>query len=71
MSLGTLVYITLLIVVGYLIIGAGFCYVFITFTDGEIEDYLFALLIFWPITVLIGAVFQLIHFVIAAFKGEF
>lgn len=37
--------------------------------DGDADDYLFAFLIFWPIT-LIGAVFQLIHFVIAAFKGE-
>lgn len=71
MSLGTLVYITLLIVVGYLIIGAGLCYAFITFTDGEIEDYLFALLIFWPITVLIVGIWQSIHFIKNTFRGEY
>lgn len=38
--------------------------------DKNTDNYELALIIFWPITILIGAMFQLIHFVIAAFKGE-
>lgn len=36
----------------------------------NIDNYELALIIFWLIAILIGAVFQLIHFVIATFKGE-
>lgn len=49
----------------------GFCYAFTIFTDGEIEDYLFALLIFWPITVLIVGILQSIHFIKNTFRGEY
>lgn len=39
--------------------------------DGDIDDYLFAFLIFWPIALLVASVFQLIHFIKAIFKGEY
>lgn len=58
--------------IGFLYLGIGFLiYGFETIVmDKNTDDYELALIIFWPITILIGAVFQLIHFVIAAFKGE-
>lgn len=71
MNLATLGYITLLIIISYLIIGAGFCAAFVTFTNGEIEDYLFALLIFWPIAVLIVGILQSIRFIKNTFRGEY
>ena len=36
----------------------------------NVDDYELALIILWPLALLIGAVFQLIHYIIAAFKGE-
>ena len=38
--------------------------------DKNTDNYELALIILWPVSLLIGAVFQLIHFVIAAFKGK-
>lgn len=38
--------------------------------DKNTDNYELALIILWPVSLLIGAVFQLIHFVIATFKGE-
>lgn len=60
------------IFIGVLYLGIGFLiYGFETIVmDKNTDKYVLALIIFWPITILIGAVFQLIHFVIAAFKGE-
>ena len=58
--------------IGFLYLGIGFLiYGFETIVmDKNTDDYELALIIFWPITILIGAVFQLIPFVIAAFKGD-
>lgn len=39
--------------------------------DGDIDDYLFAFLLFWPIALLVASVFQLINFAKAMFKGEY
>lgn len=60
------------IFIGVLYLGIGFLiYGFETIVmDKNMDDYELALIIFWPIAILIGAVFQLIHFVIATFKGE-
>ncbi|WP_456074155.1 hypothetical protein [Holdemanella biformis] len=38
--------------------------------DKNTDNYELVLIILWPVSLLIGAVFQLIHFVIATFKGE-
>lgn len=61
------------IFIGLAYLGIGFLiYVFETIEmDKNTDNYELVLIIFWPITILIGAVFQLIHFVIATFKGEF
>lgn len=60
------------IFIGFLYLGIGFLiYGFETIVmDKNMDNYELALIIFWPITILIGAVFQLSHFVIATFKGE-
>lgn len=39
--------------------------------DGDVDDYLFAFLIFWPIALLVASVFQLIHFIERMFKGDY
>ena len=39
--------------------------------DGDVDDYLFAFLIFWPIALIIVSVFQLIHFIKRVFKGKY
>lgn len=39
--------------------------------DGDIDEYLFAFLLFWPIALLVASVFQLIHFIKRMFKGEY
>lgn len=63
-------FICLLLVGAYVAIGF-LVYGFETIVmDKNTDDYELALIIFWPIAILIGAVFQLIHFVIAAFKGK-
>ncbi len=58
--------------IGFLYLGIGFLiYGFETIVmDKNTDNYELALIIFWPITILIGAVFQLIHFIIATFKGK-
>lgn len=58
--------------IGFLYLGIGFLiYGFeTTVMDKKTDDYELAFLIFWPLVLVIGAVFQLIHFVIATFKGE-
>lgn len=39
--------------------------------DEDIDDYLFAFLLFWPIVLLVASVFQLIHFIERMFKGDY
>ena len=68
---GDTIFICLLLVGAYIVMGL-LVYGFETVVmDKNADNYELALIIFWPITILIGAVFQLIHFVIATFKGEF
>lgn len=58
--------------IGFLYLGIGFLiYGFETIVmDKDTDDYELALIIFLSITILIGAVFQLIHFIKATFRGE-
>ena len=60
------------IFIDVLYLGIGFLiYGFETIVmDKNVDDYELALIILWPLALLIGAVFQLIHYIIAAFKGE-
>ncbi len=39
--------------------------------DGDMDDYLFAFLMFWPIALITVSVFQLIHFIERMFKGKY
>ena len=60
-----------LLIVGYIIMGL-LVYGFETIVmDKKTDDYELAFLIFWPIVLLVGAICQLIHFIITAFKGEY
>lgn len=62
--------ICLLLVCAYIVIGL-LIYGFETIVmDKKTDDYELAFLIFWPIVLVIGAICQLIHFIITAFKGE-
>lgn len=71
MSTDTFIIICIFIVGGYIILGLLLSGVIGSFTDIDLEDYIFATMLFWPIVLLIGAIFQLIHFVKAMFKGEY
>lgn len=62
--------ICLLLVCAYIVIGL-LIYGFETIVmDKNTDDYELAFLIFWPIVLVIGAICQLIHFIITAFKGD-
>lgn len=39
--------------------------------DKNIYDYVLVFLMFWPLVLVIGAIFQLIRFIKAIFKGEY
>ncbi len=39
--------------------------------DVDMDNYIFAFLMFWPITLLVASVFQLIHFIERMFKGDY
>lgn len=71
MSTDTFIIICIFIIGGYIILGLLLSGVIGSFTDIDLEDYIFATMLFWPIVLLIGAIFQLIHFVKAMFKGEY
>lgn len=60
------------IFIGFLYLGIGFLiYGFETIVmDKNTDNYELALIIFWPITVLIVGILQSIRFIIATFKGE-
>lgn len=64
-------FICLLLVGAYIVIGFLVYGFETTVMDKKTDDYELAFLIFWPLVLVIGAVFQLIHFVKAAFKGEY
>lgn len=64
------IFICLLLVGAYIAMGF-LVYAFETIImDKNTDNYELALLILWPLVLVIGAIFQLIHFVIATFKGE-
>ena len=68
---GDIIFICLLFVGAYIAIGFliyGFEDIVM---DKNTDNYELAFLIFWPIILLVGAIFQLIHFIITAFKGEY
>ncbi len=71
MDLISLVFILALIIGGYIIVGFLICMIIDGFMDVETDKYVLAILIFWPLVILIGAIFQLIHFVKTMFKGEY
>lgn len=39
--------------------------------DVDMNNYIFAFLMFWPIALLVASVFQLIHFIERMFKGDY
>lgn len=39
--------------------------------DIDMNNYIFAFLMFWPIALLVASVFQLIHFIERMFKGDY
>lgn len=55
----------------YLLMGFLVSAIVISFTSVELEKYIFAILLFWPFVLVIGAIFQLIRFVKTMFKGEY
>lgn len=59
-----------LLIVGYIIMGLSVSGIIGSFTDMDLDDCIFAALLFWPIVLLIGGIFQLIRFIKAMFKGE-
>lgn len=71
MSADTFIIICIFITGGYIVLGLLLSGIVGSFTDMDLEDYIFATMLFWPIVLLIGAIFQLIHFVKAMFKGEY
>lgn len=64
-------YILALYVALYLSLGFLFIVMAMEIMDGDIDDYLFAFLLFWPIVLLVASVFQLIHFIERMFKGDY
>lgn len=71
MSEDTFIICCIFIVGGYIVLGILLSGIICNFTDMDLEDCIFATMLFWPIVLLIGAIFQLIHFVKAMFKGEY
>lgn len=55
----------------YILMGLLLCGIIENFTYLDLDDYVFAALLFWPIVSLIGAVFQLIHLIEAMFRGDY
>ena len=67
MNLSTLVFCICI----YLILGFLLSILAMLVIDVDMDDYIFAFLMFWPIALIIVSVFQLIHFVKTMFKGEY
>ena len=59
------------IVGGYILIGLLISSIVGSFTDIELEEYIFATLLFWPFVLVIGAIFQLMRFIKIMFKGDY
>lgn len=71
MNADTFIIICVFIIGGYIVLGLLLSGIIGSFTNMDLEDCIFATMLFWPIVLLIGAIFQLIHFVKAMFKGEY
>ena len=54
----------------YLILGFLLSILAMLMMDEDVDEYLFAFLMFWPIALIIASVFQLIRFIKTMFKGE-
>ena len=59
-----------LLIVGYIIMGLSICGIIGSFMDIDLDDCVFAALLFWPIVLLIGATCQLIRFIERMVRGE-
>lgn len=59
-----------LLIIGYIIMGLSISGIIGNFTDIDLDDYIFAALLFWPIVLLVGGIIQLIRFVKAMFRGD-
>ena len=70
MNTFSLVLILALIIVGYIMVGFLICIIINGFMDVETDQYILAILLFWPLVILIGGAFQLIHFFKDMFKGK-
>lgn len=71
MSLGNLVFVVVIIIGAYLLMGFLLSAIVGSFMNVELEKYVLATLLFWPFVLVIGAVFQLIRFAKTMFKGEY
>lgn len=67
MDLGTLAFCICI----YLILGFLLSVLAMLVIDVDMNNYIFAFLIFWPIALLVASVFQLIHFIERMFKGDY
>lgn len=59
------------IIGGYIFMGFLISAIVGSFMNVELEKYVFVSLLFWPLVLVIGAIFQLIRFIKNAFKGEY
>lgn len=66
-----MVAICVFIVGAYLVFGFLLSIMAMGMMDGDVDDYLFAFLIFWPIALITVSVFQLIHFIERMFKRKY
>lgn len=71
MDLNMLIFYAFIGIGVYLLMGFLVSAIVISFTSVELEKYIFAILLFWPFVLVIGAIFQLIRFVKTMFKGEY
>lgn len=58
-------------IVFYILMGFLLTGIIVNFTNMELENYVLASMLFWPIVLFVGAVFQLIHFIEAMFRGDY
>lgn len=71
MDLNMLIFYAFIGIGVYLLMGFLVSAIVISFTSVELEKYIFAILLFCPFVLVIGAIFQLIRFVKTMFKGEY
>lgn len=59
------------IIAAYLGLGFLFNVMVMGINDGELDDFLFAFLVFWPIALVVASIVQLIRFIKFIFKGGY